>query len=90
MLLAAALYLTFVRPGGPILFLDTLPNMGVTSTALGILTTAGAFLIMVWASATALKRLEDMFRAGIMATLGIYFFAYIEAVVFVQQRLGYI
>jgi uncharacterized membrane protein YhaH (DUF805 family) len=64
--------------------------MGLTDVALGLFTTACALALMLWTSSLALKRLDDMYRAGLMAVVGIYFFAYLESVVFVQQRLGFI
>jgi hypothetical protein len=89
-LLTLALYYVFVNPGGPLFFLDTIPSLGLAAMPFGFIAAAGALGFMSWVGSVALKRIDDMYRAGIMAYLGVYFFAFLEAAVFIQQRLGYI
>lgn len=88
--LAAALALTFVTPGGPVLFLTTLPAMGFPVIPFGILACAAILVLLVWLGNVLFGRVEDLFRIALLTTAGIYFFAFVEAIVFVQQRLGYI
>lgn len=89
-LLSTSLFLTFVDPGGPILFLSTLPAMGLSAEPFGIVASLGALAFTGWTGLVALRRMEEPFRAGLMVVLGVYFFAFLEAMIFVQQRLGYI
>jgi hypothetical protein len=89
-LVTAALYVSFVAPGGPILFLSTMPSMGLAAVPFGLIAAGGALLFVSWTGTIALKRMEDPFRAGLMVIFGVYFFAFVEAIVFIQQRLGYI
>lgn len=88
--LAAVLGGTFVVPGGPILFLATLPAMGLPTVPFGVLAVGAVLALLLWLSDIALRRVEDLFRIGILVVAGVYFFAFLEAIVFVQQRLGYI
>jgi hypothetical protein len=90
MVLAASLWLTFVSPGGPILFLDTLPTMGFPPVPFGLLAGGAVLAMLLWLGAVVLARVEDLFRIGLLVVVGVYFFAFLEAIVFVQQRLGYI
>lgn len=90
LLLSGVLYLTFVAPGGPILFLSTIPSMGLGAVPFGVIAALGALAFMGWMGLVAMRRLEDLYRAGLMAVLGVYFFAFVEAIVFLQQRIGYI
>lgn len=87
---AAALFLTFVVPGGPILFLDTLPAMGYSVAPFGLIVVAAVLALLLWLADVILRHVEDPFRVGLLIIAGVYFFAFIEAIVFVQQRLGYI
>jgi len=89
-LLTAGLYVLFVDPGAPTLFLSTIPAMGLTAVPFGLLACAGALAFVLWLGAVVLRRVEDLYRAGMMAALGVYFFAFVEAIVFIQQRIGYI
>jgi hypothetical protein len=51
----------------------------------------GAVLgFVIFVGEVPLRRIDDAYRAGLMAFFGMYFFAFVEAVVFIQQRLGYI
>ena len=88
--LTGTLYLSFVAPGGPILFLSPLPSMGLAPLPFGVIAASGALLFVLWMGATAMRRIEDPFRAALMVVSGVYFFAFVEAIVFIQQRLGYI
>ena len=56
----------------------------------GFIAAAGALGFVTWVGGVGLRRIDDLYRAGIMAYLGVYFFAFLEAAVFIQQRLGYI
>ena len=89
-LLTLALYYIFVAPGGPLFFLDTIPSLGLAAMPFGFIAAAGALGFVGWVGGVGLKRVDDVYRAGIMAYLGVYFFAFLEAAVFIQQRLGYI
>lgn len=90
LLVTGALYLTFVSPGGPTFFLSTIPAMGIAAEPFGLLACAGALTFVLWLGAVVMRRMEDLYRAGLMAAFGVYFFAFVEAVVFIQQRIGYI
>jgi hypothetical protein len=89
--LVLGLYALFVTPGwAPVLFLSTLPAMGFSAVPFGLLA-AGATLVTVeWMGTYALRRFEDPYRAALMTVLGVYCCAFLEALVFVQQRLGVI
>jgi hypothetical protein len=89
-LLTLALYYIFVTPGGPLFFLDTIPSLGLAAMPFGFIAAAGALGFVSWVGGVGLRRIDDVYRAGIMAYLGVYFFAFLEAAVFIQQRLGYI
>jgi hypothetical protein len=89
-LLTLVLYYVFVTPGGPLFFLDTIPSLGLAAMPFGFIAAVGALGFVSWVGSVALKRIDDVYRAGIMAYLGVYFFAFLEAAVFIQQRLGYI
>ncbi len=89
--LTVVLYAAFVVPGGgPTLFLTSLPALGLAAVPFGILASLGSMFFVTWVGQTALKRIDDMYRAAIMAFLSIYFIAFLEAAVFIQQRIGYI
>ncbi|MDQ2745025.1 MAG: hypothetical protein M3Z66_22400, partial [Chloroflexota bacterium] len=90
LVLAAGLFLTFVSPGGPILFLGTMPSMGFPIAPFGLIAATAVLLLALWVGDIALRHVEDLYRVGALVALGVYFFAYVEAIVFVQQRLGYI
>jgi hypothetical protein len=90
LVLGLALYLTFVSPGGPTIVLTPMPSMGLRALPFGLLAAAAAAAAMTWLGVVALRRIEDVYRAGLMALTGVYFFAFVEAIVFIQQRLGYI
>jgi hypothetical protein len=90
LLLGLALYLTFVSPGGPTIILTPMPSMGLRALPFGLLAAAAAAACITWIGVVALRRFEDIYRAGLMALAGVYFFAFVEAIVFIQQRLGYI
>jgi hypothetical protein len=87
-LLACVLFLVFVSPGGPTLFLVTMQGAGLATVPFGLLAFGGALAFVSWAGAVPLRRVDDVYRAGAMAFLGVFFFAFIEGVVFVQQQLG--
>jgi hypothetical protein len=89
-MLTFVLYYFFVAPGGPLFFLDTIPSLGLAAMPYGFIACVAALMFVVWVGLTALKRIDDVYRAGIMAFLGVYFFAFLETVVFIQQRIGYV
>jgi hypothetical protein len=89
-LLTAVLYALFVRPGLPILFLTTLPNLGFGAAQFVLAAIGGALLFIGVIGQTGLRRLDDIYRLAIMVFLGLFFFAFIEGALFVQQELGYI
>lgn len=88
--LTMALALTFVWPGGPILFLETLPQTGFPVVPFGMIAIGAVFLLLTWLGDLVLRGVEDLFRIALLTAAGVYFFAFLEALVFVQQRLGYI
>jgi hypothetical protein len=87
--LTLGLYLTLVVPGGPTLFLTPIPTLGLAAMPFGLIAASGSLFFMTWSAYTALRRLDDMYRAAIMAFLGLYFFAFLEASVFIEQHLGF-
>lgn len=89
-LLTSLLFLVFVSPGAPILFLDTMPASGLAVLPFGLMAFGAVLGFVTFVGEVPLKRIDDAYRAGLMAFLGVYFFAFVEAVVFIQQRLGYI
>ncbi len=88
--LAVLLFFVFVSPGAPILFLDTMPASGLAVLPFGLMAFGAVLGFVTFVGEVPLKRIDDAYRAGLMAFLGVYFFAFVEAVVFIQQRLGYI
>jgi hypothetical protein len=88
--LACILFLVFVSPGAPILFLDTMPASGLAVMPFGLMAFIAVLAFVTFMAAVPLRRVDDAYRAGLMAFVGVYFFAFVEAVVFIQQRLGYI
>jgi hypothetical protein len=89
-LLTGALYALFVSPGLPVLFLTTITALGFGATQFVLAATGGALVFVGLVGQTALRRMDDIYRMAAMAFLGIFFFAFIEAALFVQQELGYI
>jgi hypothetical protein len=88
--LAAILFGVFVSPGAPILFLDTMPANGLAVLPFGFMALGAVLGFVTFVGEVPLRRIDDAYRAGLMAFVGVYFFAFVEAVVFIQQRLGYI
>lgn len=88
--LTGVLFVTFVVPGEPTLFLVTVPSIGFSTVPYGILGALSVLALMLWLGNTLLRRIDDVFRAGVMAVVGVYFFAFVESVVFVQHQLGFI
>jgi hypothetical protein len=88
--LAAILFAVFVSPGAPILFLDTMPADGLAVLPFGLMAFGAVLGFVTFVGEVPLRRIDDAYRAGLMAFVGVYFFAFVEAVVFIQQRLGYI
>ncbi|HEY8687132.1 MAG TPA: hypothetical protein VIO57_16140 [Chloroflexota bacterium] len=88
--LAILLFFVFVSPGAPILFLDTLPATGLAVLPFGLMAFGAVLGFVIFVGEVPLRRIDDAYRAGLMAFFGMYFFAFVEAVVFIQQRLGYI
>jgi hypothetical protein len=89
-ILTCLLFLVFVSPGAPILFLDTMPATGLAVIPFGLMAFGAVLAFVTFMGAVPLRHIDDAYRAGLMAFLGVYFFAFVEAVVFIQQRLGYI
>jgi hypothetical protein len=89
-ILASILFLVFVSPGAPILFLDTMPASGLAVFPFGLMAFVAVLAFVTFMATVPLRRVDDAYRAGLMAFVGVYFFAFVEAVVFIQQRLGYI
>lgn len=87
-LVTVALFVIFVKPGGLTLFLSTMPSLGLSTVPFGILATLAVLALLIWLSRTVLHRIDDVFRAGLLVLAGVYFFAFLETVVFVQQQLG--
>jgi hypothetical protein len=88
--LAVSLFFVFVSPGAPILFLDTMPANGLAVLPFGLMAFGAVLGFVTFVGEVPLRRIDDAYRAGLMAFFGMYFFAFVEAVVFIQQRLGYI
>ena len=88
--LACALFLVFVAPGAPILFLDTLPSSGLPVAPFGFMAFAAVLAFVTFVSTVPLRRVDEAYRVGLTAYAGMYFFAFLEAVIFIQQRLGYV
>lgn len=86
--LSLALFATFVTPGVPTLFLTPITDLGFAAIPFGLVATGGSLMLVSFVGQTALRRTDDIYRAGIMAFLGVYFFAFLESAVFVQQHLG--
>jgi hypothetical protein len=89
-LLTCLLFLVFVSPGAPILFLSTMPASGLAVIPFGLMAFGAELVFVAFMGAVPLRRMDDAYRAGLMAFVGVYFFAFVEAVVFIQQQLGYI
>jgi hypothetical protein len=89
-LLTCLLFLVFVSPGAPILFLSTMPASGLAVIPFGLMAFGAELAFVAFMGTVPLRRIDDAYRAGLMAFVGVYFFAFVEAVVFIQQQLGYI
>ncbi|MDQ2741796.1 MAG: hypothetical protein M3Z66_05810 [Chloroflexota bacterium] len=84
-ILAVALYLLLVQPGAqspPLLFLTVLPH------TLGLLAVAGMAIFVVFLARAILWRMDDFYRAVLMAFVAIYFFAFLEALTIVQGTVS--
>jgi hypothetical protein len=90
LLLTGIFFAMFVSPGLPVIFLTTLPGLGFDGAQFVVPAIAGALLFVGLLSQTGLRRIDDIYRLGAMAFVGIFFFGFIEAALFVQQELGYI
>lgn len=82
---AVILYLLYVvkdAPNPPIFFMTGI------SGALGLLA-MGGMLVFVWVLMHGfLRRIEDFYRAGILAFASLYFLGFLEAVTIVQSQVG--
>jgi hypothetical protein len=83
--LAVSLYVVFVSlgaPSPPLLFMNTLSG----STALVSL--AGSLLFVAVLSWSLLRRMDSVFRAGLMAFGAVYFLAFLQAMILVQGQVA--
>jgi hypothetical protein len=83
--LAVILYLLFVAPGAqspPLLV------MGVLPLGLGPITVAGAAVFVIFLLRTVLWRIDDIYRAAVMAFMSVYFIAFLEALTIVQTTVA--
>ncbi len=83
--LTIAAFLLFVQPGAqspPLLFLTALPF------DLGLASVVGMAIFVVLLTMTVLRRLDDVYRAGVMAFVAIYFIAFLEALSLVQSTVA--
>jgi len=87
-LLTGLLFLLFVNPGGPLFFLTTLPVCGLPILPYGVLAALAAFSLIVWASSTILNHIDDVYRVGVMACIGVFFFAFVEAVTLIEGQIA--
>jgi hypothetical protein len=69
-------------PSPPVLFLTSFAGLA------GVLALAGALLFTVLLNQLLLRRLDDVYRAAIMATCTLFFLGFLQALVFVQGQLG--
>lgn len=90
LLLTLALYATFVSPGVPTFFLVPIPSLGLHALPFGAVAAVGALTVVTWVGYTALRRLDDIYRAVAMSFLGVYFFAFLETALLIQKQLGYV
>ncbi len=85
LLLAAAMYLLFVTldaPSPPVLFLSGVNGPSATVTITGMV----LFVIVIMVG--FLRRIENVFRAGIMTFAAFYFISFLQAIVIIQSQIG--
>jgi hypothetical protein len=83
--LTVGLFLLFVRPGvpsPPLLFMTALPYH------LGLISMAGMAIFIFVLAWTFLRRMDDVYRAALMAFGAIYFIAFLEAITLVQGTVA--
>lgn len=83
--LIAGLFLLFVRPGAPsppLLFLTALPYR------LGLISVAGVAIFIFVLAWAVLRRMDDVYRAAVMAFGAVYFIAFLEAIRLVQGTVA--
>jgi hypothetical protein len=88
--LTAMLFVLFVSPGGPLIFLRTLPISGLPTLPYGVLATLAVFGFILWLSSTVLNHIDDVYRVGVMACAGMFFFAFVEAITLVEGQLSFL
>jgi len=82
---AAILYAVFVdwgAPSPPLLFLSSL------SGTAGMVAVGGMLLFVLVLTRTVLRRLDDVFRAALMAFAALYFIAFLQAIVLMQGQVA--
>lgn len=82
---AAILYAVFVNwgaPSPPLLFLSSLSGTAAM-VAIG-----GMLLFVLVLTRTVLRRLDDVFRAALMAFAALYFIAFLQAIVLMQGQVA--
>lgn len=76
------LFATLNAPDPPIIFLTGLS--GVTA----LVAIAGMVVVLVVLGLTILRRMEDFYRAALMAFVSLYFIAFLQALITVQGQIG--
>jgi len=82
---AAILYAVFVNwgaPSPPLLFLSSL------SGTAAMVAVGGMLLFVLVLTRTVLRRLDDVFRAALMAFAALYFIAFLQAIVLMQGQVA--
>lgn len=82
---AAILYAVFVNwgaPSPPLLFLSSL------SGTAAMVAVGGMLLFVIVLTRTVLRRLDDVFRAALMAFAALYFIAFLQAIVLMQGQVA--
>ncbi len=82
---AAILFAVFVNwgaPSPPLLFLSSL------SDTAGLVAVGGMLLFVLVLTRTVLRRLDDVFRAALMAFAALYFIAFLQAIVLMQGQVA--
>lgn len=76
------LFISMGAPAPPVLFLT-----GFSQNS-GLLALGGTLLFIVWMARTVLRRIDDVYRASLMAAGAFFFIGFLQALLLMQGQIG--
>jgi hypothetical protein len=77
-----ALFVLWSAPSPPVLFLSDLSQRS------GLIAIGGMLIFLVLFARLVLGKLEDIYRAGVLAFVGLYFIAFLQALILMQGQVS--